>query len=127
MSEKAMTYKSSDSGVEYVRLMAENGFIRKNIISDEETIVRYQKLESEGSPLPEGVYPTSVEGSREYCTIEDAVPDMTPEEINRLIALRQAKLAKKISEDIHTIKERVVFFGVLAVIGLIGGFIVALT
>ncbi len=27
-----MTYKSSDSGVEYVRLMAENGFIRKNII-----------------------------------------------------------------------------------------------
>lgn len=122
-----MTYKSSDSGVEYVRLMAENGFIRKNIISDEETIVRYQKLESEGSPLPEGVYPTSVEGSREYCTIEDAVPDMTPEEINRLIALRQAKLAKKISEDIHTIKEWVVFFGVLAVIGLIGGFIVALT
>ncbi len=96
-------------------------------ISDEETIVRYQKLESEGSPLPEGVYPTSVEGSREYCTIEDAVPDMTPEEINRLIALRQAKLAKKISEDIHTIKEWVVFFGVLAVIGLIGGFIVALT
>lgn len=122
-----MTYKSSDSGVEYVRLMAENGFIRKNIISDEETIVRYQKLESEGSPLPEGVYPMSVEGSREYCTIEDAVPDMTPEEINRLIALRQAKLAKKISEDIHTIKEWVVFFGVLAVIGLIGGFIVALT
>jgi hypothetical protein len=52
---------------------------------------------------------------------------MTPEEINRLIALRQAKLAKKISEDIHTIKEWVVFFGVLAVIGLIGGFIVALT
>ena len=52
-----MTYKSSDSGVEYVRLMAENGFIRKNIISDEETTVRYQKLESEGSPLPEGVYP----------------------------------------------------------------------
>jgi hypothetical protein len=34
MKEKAMTYKSSDSGVEYVRLMAENGFIRKNIISD---------------------------------------------------------------------------------------------
>lgn len=122
-----MTYKSSDSGVEYVRLMAENGFIRKNIISDEETTVRYQKLESEGSPLPEGVYPTSVDGSYEYCTIEDAVPDMTPEEINRLIALRQAKLAKKISEDIHTIKEWVVFFGVLAVIGLIGGFIVALT
>ena len=86
-----MTYKSSDSGVEYVRLMAENGFIRKNIISDEETTVRYQKLESEGSPLPEGVYPTSVDGSYEYCTIEDAVPDMTPEEINRLIALRQAK------------------------------------
>ena len=79
MKEKAMTYKSSDSGVEYVRLMAENGFIRKNIISDEETTVRYQKLESEGSPLPEGVYPTSVDGSYEYCTIEDAVPDMTPD------------------------------------------------
>ena len=120
MKEKVMTYKSSDSGVEYVRLMAENGFIRKNIISDEETTVRYQKLESEGSPLPEGVYPTSVEGSREYCTIEDAVPDMTPEEIERLIALRQAK-------DIHTIRNWVIFFGVLAVIGLAGGFILALT
>ena len=115
-----MTYKSSDSGVEYVRLMAENGFIRKNIISDEETTVRYQKLESEGSPLPEGVYPTSVDGSYEYCTIEDAGPDMPPEEINRLIALRQAK-------DIHTIRNWVIFFGQIAVIGLVGGFILALT
>lgn len=120
MKEKAMTYKSSDSGVEYVRLMAENGFIRKNIISDKGTRQGYQKLENEDKPLPEGIYPTSVEGSREYCTIEDAVPDMTPEEINRLIALRQAK-------DIHTIRNWVIFFGVLAVIGLVGGFIVALT
>lgn len=45
---------------------------------------------------------------------------MTSEEIERLIALRQAK-------DIHTIRNWVVFFGVLAVIGLVGGFIVALT
>ena len=64
--------------------------------------------------------PRSVDGSYEYCTIEDAVPDMTPEEINRLIALRQAK-------DIHTIRNWVIFFGVLAVIGLVGGFILALT
>lgn len=115
-----MTYKSSDTGVEYVRLMAENGFIRKNIISDEETRVRYQKLESEGSPLPEGVYTTSVNGIHEYCTIDDAVPDMTGEEVNRLITLRQAK-------DIHIIRNWVIFFGVMAVIGLVAGFIIALT
>lgn len=120
MEEQRMTNKSSDAGVEYVRLMTESGFIRKNIISDKETTVGYQKLEIEGSPLPEGVYPTSVDGSYEYCTIENAVPDMTSEEIDRLIAMRQAK-------DIHTIRNWVIFFGVLAVIGLVGGFIVALT
>ena len=114
MKEKVMTYKSSDSGVEYVRLMAENGFIRKNIISDKGTRQGYQKLENEDKPLPEGIYATSVDGRREYCTIEDAVPDMTPEEIERLIALRQAR-------DIHTIKNWVIFFGVLAIVGLIFG------
>lgn len=120
MKEKVMIYKRSDAGVEYVRLMSENGFIRKNIINDEETRVRYEELEREGSPLPEGVYPTSVDGMHEYCTIENAVPDMTDEEVNRLIALRQAK-------DIHIIRNWVIFFGILAVIGLVGGFIVALT
>ena len=118
MEEQRMTYKSSDAGVEYVRLMTESGFIRKNIISDKETTVGYQKLENEDKPLPEGIYATSVDGRREYCTVESAVPDMTAEEIERLIAMRQAR-------DIHTIKNWVIFFGVMAVVGLIVGVVSA--
>ena len=43
---------------------------------------------------------------------------MTAEEIERLIAMRQAR-------DIHTIKNWVIFFGVMAVMGLIVGVIAA--
>ena len=112
--------KRSEAGVEYVRLMAKGGFLKKNIIKTEETVQQYQQLEEEGKPLPEGIYPMAENGMREYFTVENAVTDMTPGEIDRLIALRQAK-------DIHTIRNWVIFFGVLAVISVAAGFIIALT
>lgn len=120
MEENRIVHKTSEAGVEYIQLMVKNGLIKKNIIQHEETREEYQQLENENKPLPDGVYPTRVDGYREYCTIENAVPDMTSEEIDRLIAMRQAK-------DIRTIRNWVIFFGVLAVIGLVGGFIAALT
>lgn len=120
MEENRIGYKTSEAGVEYIQLMVKNGLIKKDIIQHEETREEYQQLENENKPLPDGVYPTRVDGCREYCTIENAVPDMTSEEIDRLIAMRQAK-------DIRTIRNWVIFFGVLAVIGLVGGFIAALT
>jgi len=118
MEEQRMTYKSSDAGVEYVHLLVTNGLVFRNIISDKNTKQECQKLENEDKPLPEGIYATSVDGRREYCTVESAVPDMTAEEIERLIAMRQAR-------DIHTIKNWVIFFGVMAVVGLIVGVIAA--
>lgn len=44
------------------------------------------------------------------------VRDMTDEEIDRLIALRRSK-------DIHIIRNWIIFFGVIAVIGLAAGVI----
>ena len=54
-------------------------------------------------------------GKRSYCRVESTVPDMTGEEIDRLIQLRKAS-------DLRTIKNWILFFGVMAVIGLcLGG------
>ena len=51
--------KTSAAGAEYIRLMAENGFLKTNAVAQGEAIAEYRKLESEGKPLPEGVYATS--------------------------------------------------------------------
>ena len=74
----------------------------------------YEELEKNGS-LPDGVYATYENGKRSYCRVESTVPDMTGEEIDRLIQLRKAS-------DLRTIKNWILFFGVMAVIGLcLGG------
>lgn len=58
--------------------------------------------------------PTKTEKGRN-CRVESTVPDMTGEEIDRLIQLRKAS-------DLRTIKNWILFFGVMAVIGLcLGG------
>ena len=112
--------KTSAAGAEYIRLMAENGFLKTNAVAQGEAIAEYRKLESEGKPLPEGVYATSDSGVHEYYTIESPVPDMTADEIDRLIAMRQAN-------DIASIKRWVKFFGILAIVGLIVGFVAVLS
>lgn len=115
MDEQKMIPKHSEVGVEYVRDMVENGFLTKKILSASES-AGFDKLEESGT-LPEGVYPTTTEtGQRQYCRVESAVPDMTDEEIDRLIALRRSK-------DIHIIRNWIIFFGVIAVIGLAAGVI----
>ena len=113
MGEQKMTPKSSETGLEYIREMVSCGFLKKNNIPPEET-AGLEELEKNGT-LPEGVYPTTgVGGAREFCRVESAAPDMTGEEIDRLIQLRKAN-------DIHTIRNWIIFFGVMAVIGLIFG------
>lgn len=112
MDEQKIAAKRSEAGVEYVRSMVENGFLKKEIIPPEES-AGFDKLEESGT-LPEGVYPTTTDtGQREYCRVSRC-PDMTDEEIDRLIALRRSK-------DIHTIRNWIIFFGVTAVIGLVLG------
>lgn len=112
MDEQKIAAKRSEAGVEYVRSMVENGFLKKEIIPPEGS-AGFDKLEESGT-LPEGVYPTTTDtGQREYCRVSRS-PDMTDEEIDRLIALRRSK-------DIHTIRNWVIFFGVTAVIGLVLG------
>ena len=112
MDEQKIAAKRSEAGVEYVRDMVENGFLKKEIIPPEES-AGFDKLEGSGT-LPEGVYPTTTDtGLREYCRVSRS-PDMTDEEIDRLIALRRSK-------DIHTIRNWIIFFGVTAVIGLAVG------
>lgn len=112
MDEQKMTPKKSETGFEYIREMVRHGFLKKNILSKDETS-GFEELEKNGT-LPDGVYPTSDNGKRVYCRVESTAPDMTGEEIDRLIQLRKAN-------DIHTIKNWIIFFGVIAVIGLAFG------
>ena len=112
MDEQKMTPKSSETGLEYIREMVGSGFLKKNILLKDETS-GFEELEKNGT-LPEGVYTTSEGSQTEYCRVESAAPDMTDEEIDRLIQLRKAK-------DIHTIRNWIIFFGVMSVIGLVFG------
>ncbi|HCS01734.1 MAG TPA: hypothetical protein DIV52_04865 [Ruminococcaceae bacterium] len=107
MNEQKITPKKSEAGIEYIREMRLAGLIKRDIIPADEA-VGYEELEKNGS-LPDGVYATYENGKRSYCRVESTVPDMTGEEIDRLIQLR-------------TIKNWILFFGVMAVIGLcLGG------
>lgn len=115
MDEQKMTPKRSETGLEYIREMVDQGFLKKNILSKDETS-GFEELEKNGT-LPEGVYTTTGAGC---CRIESTVPDMTDEKIDRLIQLRKAK-------DIHTIRNWVSFFGIMSVIGVIGWIITACT
>ena len=112
MDEQKIAAKRSEAGLEYIREMVSCGFLKKDIIPHEES-AGFDKLEESGT-LPEVVYPTTTDtGKREYCRVSRC-PDMTDEEIDRLIALRRSK-------DIHTIRNWIIFFGVTAVIGLAVG------
>ena len=111
--EQKITPKKSEAGIEYIREMRLAGLIKRDIIPADEA-VGYEELEKNGS-LPDGVYATYENGKRSYCRVESTVPDMTGEEIDRLIQLRKAS-------DLRTIKNWILFFGVMAVIGLcLGG------
>lgn len=96
MNEQKITPKKSEAGIEYIREMRLAGLIKRDIIPADEA-VGYEELEKNGS-LPDGVYATYENGKRSYCRVESTVPDMTGEEIDRLIQLRKAS-------DLRTIKE----------------------
>lgn len=113
MNEQKITPKKSEAGIEYIREMRLAGLIKRDIIPADEA-VGYEELEKNGS-LPDGVYATYENGKRSYCRVESTVPDMTGEEIDRLIQLRKAS-------DLRTIKNWILFFCVMTVIGLcLGG------
>lgn len=105
MDEQKITPKKSEAGIEYIREMRLAGLIKRDIIPADEA-VGYEELEKNGS-LPDGVYATYENGKRSYCRVESTVPDMTGEEK---------------ASDLRTIKNWILFFGVMAVIGLcLGG------
>ena len=74
--------------------------IREIILAVE--AVGYEELEKNGS-MPEGVYATYEIGKRSYCRVESTVPDMTGEEIDRLIQLRKASDLRTIKKELDII------------------------
>lgn len=67
--------------------------------------------------MPEDIcYSEYPDGKRQFYQISNAAEDMTTDEIQLYIALQQAK-------NIRSIKGWVTFFGVIAVIGLVLGFL----
>lgn len=89
MNEQKITPKKSEAGIEYIREMRLAGLIKRDIIPADEA-VGYEELEKNGS-LPDGVYATYENGKRSYCRVESTVPDMTGEEIDRLITASQGE------------------------------------
>lgn len=92
----------------------EFGLKEKRLCSTEEN-KRYQNLIKNGEKLPDGVY-TEIDADGEistnsFYTMVDT--DLTDDEIKEYIALKQLKLIK-------TIKNCVLFFTILTLIGLGG-------
>ena len=95
--------------------------VMQNIPCSEKENAAYAKLLQENQPLPAGVFPfiyESGEESREvfYTLVE---PDLTQEEIKEYLTYKNLIY-------LRTIKNCLVFFTVLTVIGMIFGFMAAL-
>lgn len=119
--------KKSEAGVQLIKELIDNGLIEKVVITDEQENAQMKTLENEKKPLPDGVYVTHVEGVRKYCRLKDLAPDMSNEDIDLMANFKQTEYLKKINQNVKVIKNWVIFFGVMAVIGLVAGFIIALT
>lgn len=119
--------KKSDAGVQFIKELIDNGLIEKVVITDEQENAHMKALENEKKPLPDGVYVTYVEGVRKYCRLKNLAPDMSNEDIDLMANFKQTEYLEKINQNVKVIKNWVIFFGVMAVIGLVAGFIIALT
>ncbi|MDY4588132.1 MAG: hypothetical protein SPD47_06750 [Oscillospiraceae bacterium] len=119
--------KKSEAGVQFIKELIDNGLIEKVVITDEQENAQMKTQENEKKPLPDGVYVTYVEGVRKYCRLKDLAPDMSNEDIDLMANFKQTEYLKKINQNVKVIKNWVIFFGVMAVIGLVAGFIIALT
>ena len=90
----------------------EHGICKRNFCSNEEN-QKYKKILAEGGTLPENVFNYTDDWTRdgeEFYTIQKS--DLSEEEIKELLMYKQLSMVK-------TIKNCVVFFTVLTVIGLI--------
>ncbi|MBR4635587.1 MAG: hypothetical protein IKO51_04410 [Clostridia bacterium] len=102
-----------------VAKLLEFGFGKVSPCSSSED-TQYQALSSKGEALPSNVYfgtytdpktGNQVQGFYKYIA-----PNMTQEEINQLVNLEKL-------ETLRTIKNWVMFFGIVTIIGLVGGLI----
>ena len=93
----------------------------QKIPCDKEENKKYQKLVENGEELPKDVYcyvfDDGTPSTTEFYTVYEA--DLTEAEIAEYLAYKQLDL-------IRTIKNCAVFFTVLAIIGLVGYFLLAL-
>ncbi|MBQ9946745.1 MAG: hypothetical protein IJO91_00010 [Oscillospiraceae bacterium] len=100
------------------------GFIDRNICSDEERN-EYKKIYDENGILPNGIVADVEDGYVSFYKINND-KNISEEDKEKYVKYHQAVNLDKITKDIHTIKNCVVFFTVLSVIGLVAGFIIAL-
>ena len=76
--------------------------------------IRYTQMQKSGQTLPEGVHAyeySTVDGYAEFYTVY--IPDLTPAEVQEYLTFK--KLAM-----LNTIKNCVLFFTILTIIGLLG-------
>ncbi|MGN1340003.1 MAG: hypothetical protein ACI4WS_06890 [Oscillospiraceae bacterium] len=116
-SKRSYSIHKSAAGLLYTEMLAEEGILVKTTIESQSKINELNKLIEEKKPLPDDVlYYQDPDGKRQFVQISNAAEDMTTDEIQLYISLRQAK-------NIRSIKGWVTFFGAIAVIGLILAFL----
>ena len=98
----------------------EFGLLQKIPCKNQENM-EYQRLLNAGGTLPKGVFPYVYDNGEtsatEFYTVYEA--DLTEAEIREYLTYKQLSLIK-------TIKNCIVFFTVLTVIGMVAGFLLAI-
>ncbi len=111
-----MARERRDLKKELFEYALEYGLYQKIPCSKEENR-EYRKLLKEGKALPDGVYLYEFDnGDSEFYTVY--VPEMTEQEINQYLTYKKLDL-------LSTIKNCVVFFTVITIIGMMVAFLFA--
>ena len=107
-------HPESFAGREYIELLVKNGLIERRALTAQER-EKYREDFKNGTPLPDDIYAFEAGGTVFVCGLKSKSENITMDEVDRLIQLRKAN-------DLRTIKNWVIFFGVAAIIGLcLGG------
>ena len=113
-----MATEMKDLRKELEMLKYENDLLQKIPCTKQENKA-YEQLLKSGGKLPEGVHILygEIEGAKEFYTVYET--DLTEAEIREYLAFKQLGYLK-------TIKNCVVFFTVLTVIGMVAAFLLAM-
>jgi hypothetical protein len=103
-----------------LKQLVDDGMIKCRLCSQQEADAFHER-EKQGKPLPHGIFEISVNRKNSYIEVDPL--ELTPENEQRIQSYLQVANSSKQIEYLSSIKQWLTFFGVLTILGLIGGFI----